>query len=128
MTCGFERHPADLVEGSSLGENFPDRAMSRNSDAGSKKARGRRRRQDQTVMLIKKQQAIAEVAEDLIEIFLKADEGGLFSTHLFAQEVKFGGEDAPFVAPIERQRSGEFAARQQINALRNLCQRTQHEK
>ena len=58
----------------------------------------RRRGQHQPVLLIEKQQAIAEVAEDVVQIFLEADEGSLFPAHLLTQKVEFGGEDAPLVA------------------------------
>ena len=72
--------------------------MRRGLNAGAEKTRRRRRRQNQPVLLVEEQQAIAEVAEDVVEIFLEADEGGLFPAHLLAQEMEFGGENAPLVA------------------------------
>ena len=42
--------------------------------------------------------------------------------------MKFGGENAPLVTPLEGEGSGKFAARQLIDTLGNVLQRPQDAK
>ena len=124
--ASLESLTQQLVQGSRLGKDFQRRALRRGLNAGAEKSSCRRRRQNQTILLIEKQQAVAEVGEDMTEVFLEADEGGLFPAHLLTQKMEFGGENAPLVVPLQRHGPGEFAARQEVDALRDLFQRPQH--
>ena len=80
-------------------------------DSRPQKAFDRRGCQHQAVLGVEEHEPVAELAKELIEVFLKPDESGFLAPHLFAEKVELGGQNAPLVVAIQGRRGGEFPAR-----------------